>query len=368
MRTPIIKTFWGAAAIGDPISAGDPISLLSEDAEAKILTADERAKIAALDAAPALLDPLRRSVEAASGGLNTVLYDQAGNANYVRLIPRCDYGSLGSAYVAALGTGQLEMFSEGGEDKPYIGIGLYPASNVDGAMVSQPHADPWTVIDYDESVAACAARTIDGGGHTCRLMSVWDWAGVVHNIMARGTQPTGNTDWGRHHSSLHQYGRRVDGALPGTGAGTGRTYAGSGPNEWNHDGSPAGITDLVGNVWEWLMGFKLINGGCHLSADNNDLGSEGGWVDQSFTMPGNSTWSAIDATGASQALKRALIVPAAGISSPTGYMWRNDSGERLPFRGGSWTGAGLAGLAALTLNYARGSRNAHFGFRPAFVP
>lgn len=42
--------------------------------------------------------------------------------------------------------------------------------------------------------------------------------------------------------------------------------------------------------------------------------------------------------------------------------------ERLSYRGGNWTNAGNAGLAALNLNNARTNSNSNIGFRPASDP
>lgn len=42
--------------------------------------------------------------------------------------------------------------------------------------------------------------------------------------------------------------------------------------------------------------------------------------------------------------------------------------ERLPNRGGNWTNAGNAGLAALNLNNTRGNSNTNRGFRLRFRP
>src|SRR5690606_21658939 len=62
------------------------------------------------------------------------------------------------------------------------------------------------------------------------------------------------------------------------------TLTGSGPASWYHDGTPAGIADLRGNVWEWVDGLKLVNGRIYVHHDNdfdtgNSEGSVDGWVD-----------------------------------------------------------------------------------------
>src|SRR5690606_26279145 len=43
-------------------------------------------------------------------------------------------------------------------------------------------------------------------------------------------------------------------------------------------------------------------------------------------------------------LRRALCIPADTSLAPVGNFSRSTSGERIPLRGGSWNGAGSAGL------------------------
>jgi hypothetical protein len=73
----------------------------------------------------------------------------------------------------------------------------------------------------------------------------------------------------------------------------------------------------------------------------------------------------MDATGASEALKRALIVPK-GVDDPIGYLYTNLTGERLPLRGGARYNGGYAGLAALSLVLERTYAGTGVGFRPRF--
>lgn len=334
-------------------------------------TAGRLQRVDWLGQAPAILDSARRALERSSRGRNTILYNAGREEIHVVRIDACSYADLGSAYTAGMnGTGILEAFSAGGVAKTHLWVGKYPAAlSASGRVVCQPGLDPWVDISYDEAVAACAALgTISG--QSARLMSVWDWAAITHLIMAssRG-QPTGNTDYGRHHTSKWQRATRVDGALGGVTTGTPRTLTGSGPREWSHDLSDFGIADLVGNVWEWLCGAKMTEGVISLGSDNGTVTTEASWAAQSgYTMPASGAWSSLSNAGASDALKRALIVPATGVTSPAGYLYTSLTGERLPVRGGRWNSAGDAGLAALNLGYARGNRGTTLGFRPAFAP
>lgn len=66
---------------------------------------------------------------------------------------------------------------------------------------------------------------------------------------------------------------------------------GSGPLPWSHDGSPFGIFDLNGNIWEWVGGMRLNVGEIQVLQDNNAADNT---KDQSST---SVLWNAIDQNG-----------------------------------------------------------------------
>jgi hypothetical protein len=84
-----------------------------------------------------------------------------------------------------LGTGTHEAFIEAGVEKSTLWIAAYPASIVDGEIVSQPGVMPRTGRTFDEEVAECANTEIMGHEGKHRLMSAWDWSLLAHLAIVR---------------------------------------------------------------------------------------------------------------------------------------------------------------------------------------
>jgi sulfatase modifying factor 1 len=336
-------------------------------------------------------DPLRASVEAATGGRVTVLYDDQGNPSYMHIVPKFNVEDIHADF----GTGVHPAFIVGGVEKPYIMVGQVVASAGAGSRaVSIPGRDPWCSVTFDVAKAACVNK-----GSGWHMMTNWEWAALVLWCLKNGYQPRGNTNYGRAHDALHETAPRQDGLAPGGTSGTARNGGGLGPASWRHDGSPIGIADLVGNVWEWQDGFKLVDGRIYMPADNNYALAEGSWpatdaymINDGGVLKMGAAAGIVDAsisttwrTGAYVAgydslavatrrqMMQALITSRLthGATAPftaLGTWYANTSGERFPIRGGSWVSGSLAGVAALSLYYLRSLSNSTIGFRPAFVP
>lgn len=189
----------------------------------------------------------------------------------------------------------------------------------------------------------------------------------------------------------------MDGGLPGDTAGTARVHCGSGPDAWRHNNSPWGISDLVGNVWEWLDGFKLQDGQIIASTFNTQAeaswAAQAAYFDSTLTTGGaprlsdavvnrlgtigdnaNAGYSASEAFNimtksgtyvSNQLLKRLLVEPSTVL--PKGRVYMRNFGERLPSRGGSWVDGSVAGLAALNCHDSRVYTRSSIGFRLAFA-
>ena len=335
-----------------------------------LATVDDAIKIS-----PFILDMARQDLERATGGKQTIIYDSAGNANAMFVLPRFSYADLGMT--ADMGTGDVTAFDFGsGSIKSEIFIGAYLASG--SGAVSAPRQDPRTSLDHTAARNACSAK--GAGWH---LMTVHEWAAIALWCVANGYEPLGNTNSGRSHAKTWLAGGRADGRAPGDAAGIGRTKTGSMGAEATHDRTLGGIADLVGNVWEWQDGL-LLQGG-QIKASTHNTQPEANWALQAafFDAPSSAPvlsnaitraasvsaeWKSVTKSASyvsNPLLKRLLIEPASAL--PSGRIYTNNEGERLPYRGGAWDYGANAGLAALNLHNSRAAAHTGIGFRPAFA-
>lgn len=349
-------------------------------------------------------DALRQSVEAATGGLNTVLYDNNGNPSIMVVVPKFNLEDID----ASLGTGVHPAFIIGGVEKSEILIAKYPASVFDGRAQSIPGQDPATGVNWDTADGYCAAK--GAGWH---MMTNAEWAACALLAWKQGFEPRGNTNRGRDYFRTDETAVRPDGGAPGAASGTGRTRGGGGPVSWYHDNSPRGVADLCGNVWEWMRGMRLDDGEIQVITDNDAADSavshaagSAAWrailEDGSLVAPATVNTLKWNATGASGAgapelatsvtsqsdgsssasqqyksltasgvtapalLKALALYPHAATSLDRGRFYMRNLGERMPLRGGNWNRGADAGVFALDCNNLRSFASGGMGFRPAF--
>ena len=268
--------------------------------------------------------------------------------------------------------------------KEYL-ISKYPNTLIDGVPYSLPFQKPATGVNHDEAITLCQSK-----GPGWHLLTNDEWAALARQSWENDTIPTGNTGGGRSHSHPEQTGTTYDGS--------GRTLAGSGPIQWNHDRTAEGVADLVGNVWEHVGGIRFLDGQVQVIPDN---GAAAG-ADQS---EGSPEWQAIytadgdpiyynpkdgsiklepmaatekdyDGVPFTDLEENGLDVPdkltELGLYPPQGYegsdyFWVDNGGERCVYRGGFWGHGTGAGLFYLYGDGGRSAAGADIGFRSAFV-
>lgn len=312
---------------------------------------------------------LAAEVEAASGGKQTVLATVKGHPTYMNVIPAFRLEELGPDF----GTGLHPAFIVGGKEISEIYIGTYQAVIRDGEALSLPDQDPAECINFDQAREACTAA-----GDGFHLMTNWEWAAIALWCAKNGITLRGNNYRGQSYEEQSER---------GTITKYGRTATGSGPDGWRHDSTPFGIADLVGNVWEWQDGLKLISGKIIMPVDNDFRLPESDWpetgavidmVDEITPQVSDAIterdWDSVefsdlttkDGVTAPLALKHALLSPSLPLPGRF-YADNNEDFEALPLRGGSCLDIVIAGLAAVNLYNGRDYSYFVVGFRPAFI-
>lgn len=341
-------------------------------------------------------DALRASVEAATGGQQTVLYTAKGQPSYMFVQNAFNIEDV----EAGSGTGLHPMFRVGGQDKTERFIGAYPGVISNGELISLPGQDPSASQNFDYFLARARANGA-GWGLTTNV----DYAGLAMWCHKNGFRPRGNTNYGQSSDAPFETAGRTDGGMPGVTSGTPHTFTGSGPASWRHNNNNGGISDLCGNVLEWSPGMRLMDGEIQIIADNDaaqsgiDLSaasSEWRAIDGAtgeLVMPGSANTVKIAASGTEN---YTLVVPSGsaleGMTNPgtkavteaalkvlklhgmypfTSDMdgdgiWYNLEGERVPYRGGNWSYGERAGVSCVYLYNPRSVSHTRRGARPAF--
>lgn len=351
-------------------------------------------------------DTYRQAVESATGGKNTVMYDDKGNPSIMVCIPKFNLSDV----INGAPNVPHPAFIVNGVVKSEIWISKYQNIVHDGRAYSLPFQDPKTYVTYDQAKQYCAAK--GAGWH---LMTNAEWAAIALWCKKNGFMPRGNNNFGKDISALHERGKVTYKYTSGGTEYEGRVAAGSGPASWSHDGTNEGIFDLNGNVWEWVDGLKLIDGKVYIHQDNNYNTPEGyrlvdQWVDTGAyfdnTTPGSASTTSPDVGGdpvlgaerknpmfttdpssdgyygysyttfetlgaksgfaVPDLLKHLAIAPIDANHGGDG-IWVRNYGERVAFRGGAWGAGAYAGVFSFDLLHARSYSSHGIGFRSAYI-
>lgn len=341
-------------------------------------------------------DDLKLSIEALSGGKNTVLFDDLGMPSVMVPFPKLKMSDL----IAGGSENIHPAFSVDGVEKSVIYVSKYQNIVLNERGYSLPMRDPRASLNFDQAVTYCRNK---GKGWSLTPYSLW--SAIALWCRKNGTMPRGNNNYGADHAYGHEKGVPTyyeSGKIA-------RCATGSGPNTWNHNWMPDGIADLNGNVWEWCAGMRLMNGEIQIipyancmAADASMGASSTLWkaiaADGTLVEPGTAgtlkynyvsghiqltsgditpedTWRGdtyqnmtLDSALTVPEIAKALLIypdePGGDYGGDGHYM--NNSGERLPFCGGYWGNTSDAGVFSVGLNDPRSNSYANIGFRSAY--
>ena len=303
---------------------------------------------------------------------NEVIYDKNGRPDIMVVFTPSELG--------------LPDTLRGRKVKEYA-ISKYPNTLIDGVPHSLPFMKPAVNISHDEAIRLCESK-----GEGWHLITNDEWVALGFWSWDNDTMPTGNTASGKSHSHPEQTGTTYEG-------GCGKTLTGSGPVQWNHDGTAYGVADMCGNIWEHVGGVRFMDGmpqvipnnGAAYGADQSKDSTEweaiytedgdpvyynvhGGEITLQPVHPDGTDYDGVKFTDLEvrsdmdvpDKLKDLGLYPADGYESDE-YFWLDSDGERVIYRGGYWNNGANAGVFYLNGNNSRSNANTNVGFRAALA-
>ncbi len=205
-------------------------------------------------------------IEDASNGRNTVRFDAANQPSImVRFVPNRESkksylynDSTSGIHQAFVIDNLVRPFERAKYNFGRVGSTNYPVN-----LWGLTPAHSW---NFDQFQAMAVAKG-DGWSLPSQAMEAY----IALLSMRKAFEVRGNTYYGYSHERPDEFGIM---ASELESVGTRHTLTGTGPVTWRHDGTPFGVDGIVGNVWNWTGGLRLVDGALQIIPNNDACGSK----------------------------------------------------------------------------------------------
>lgn len=220
-------------------------------------------------------DYLQQSVEGMSNGKMTVRADDNGVIDFFYVLKKFKPDWLTGESTWDAGDYHKAFYVDG-DLKDEILVSVVPAvadTIASVATVRQARMEEPSNLSISDLRTKIATK---GTGY--HLMTCFEYGALILEGLTGRSSIPGNTDDGKEYDASPDVNDQKFG-IPIDLTSHYYTYPGSGPLSWNHNNSPWGVADLVGNYYEWLEGLYLDETELvMMGTDNHYDNAEGSWV------------------------------------------------------------------------------------------